>query len=338
MLLIKYLLYFFVMQPKINKTVLMSGADYFDDSQAINAFMDSAKYVNRPRAIHEHFLLRIFLEQVGITVVQVSPPVDCQDGVYTANWALVRGEKAIMANLPNVRQGELATAERVLKGLGKKIYKPPKGLRFSGQGDGLACGNYLFMNHGYRSDLEMHQFVADTLGYEVISLQTVPLTDDQGKPVINAVSGWPDSYFYDIDLALSVLKGPQEHCTHRAQALDDSTLSRRGPEGAVSEYGDVSTAAEKRADAKEASGATSSAGRQADCPECRGLIAWCPEAFTPESRAKLTAFDAVDKIEVSLEEAMNAFACNLLSTGDAVVMSAHAPKLRADVEAHGLIN
>lgn len=268
------------MQTKINKTVLMSGADYFDDSQAINAFMDSSKSVNRPRAIHEHFLLKIYLEQVGITVVQVSPPPDCQDGVYTANWALVRGDKAVMASLPNVRKDEEPAAERVLRGLGKKIYRVPDGLKFSGQGDGLACGNYLFMNHGYRTDLAVHSFVADTLDYEVISLQTVPLTNEEGWPVVNTVSGWPDSYFYDIDLALSVLRGPTAH--------------------------------EK------------------------GLIAWCPEAFMPESREKLRQFDGVEKIEVSLEEAVTAFACNLVSTGETVVMSAHAPHLRTAVEAHGL--
>ncbi|QQS19000.1 hypothetical protein IPL68_03025 [Candidatus Saccharibacteria bacterium] len=54
----------------------------------------------------------------------------------------------------------------------------------------------------------MHSFLAVTLGYETISLQTIPLFDASGKPALNAVSGWADSYFYDLDLALSVLKFP----------------------------------------------------------------------------------------------------------------------------------
>jgi N-dimethylarginine dimethylaminohydrolase len=44
----------------------------------------------------------------------------------------------------------------------------------------------------------------------------------------------------------------------------------------------------------------------------------------------------LDKIEVSLDEAQNHFACNLVSTGKTVVMSNSAPKLKAAIEAKGL--
>lgn len=268
------------MSAQINKTVLMSGADFFDNAAAINAFMDDSVAINRERATEEHFLLRIYLEQAGIGIIQVPPPENCQDGVYTANWAVVRGGDAIMASLPNVRAAEVPHAERALRELGFKIHHVPDGLRFSGQGDALACGDYLFMNHGYRTDQAVHEFVGATLGYEVLSLQTIPLLDKNGTSVINAASGWPDSYFYDIDLALSILRGPS--------------------------------------------------GKQ------KGLIAWCPAAFTPKSRRILGDFEGVEKIEVTLEEAKEAFACNLLSTGETVVMSAHAPNLRAAIESRGL--
>ncbi len=275
------------MAAQINKTVLMSGADYFSTEEAINAFMDSSLSVDRARATEEHLRLKTYLEQVGIDVIQVPPPDGCQDGVYTANWALVRDDQAVMASLPSVRQPEVPYAERKLRDMGIRTHHVPKGLKFSGQGDALACGNYLFMNHGYRTDLPVHKFVAQTLGYEVISLQTVPLTDSRGAPVVNTVSGWPDSYFYDIDLALSIIRAPCE-----------------------------------RLDLSQNSG-------------CRGLIAWCPEAFTPESQKTLHEFDGVDKIEVSLEEAKDAFACNLVSTGETVIMRAYAPQLRAELEARG---
>ena len=85
------------------------------------------------------------------------------------------------------------------------------------------------------------------------------------RPVTNVVSGWPDSYWYDIDLTLAVLREP------------DSTG--------------------------------------------RGLIAYCPEAFTPESRELLAGLDTVDTIEIAEQEASEAFACNLVSTGTTVVMS-----------------
>ncbi len=264
----------------LNHTVLMSGADYFDDAAAINPFMDASVAIDRDQAAVEHDAIRTALHKAGIQVIKVAPPADCQDGVYTANWALVRGKKAVMASLPNARKGEEAYAEQVLKDLGKQIYHVPAGLKFSGQGDALPCGDYLFCGSGYRSDPEAQEFAAKTLGYERIQLRAVPKVGGLfRKPVINASSGWPDSFFYDIDLALSVLRGPTE----------------TEP----------------------------------------GLIAWCPEAFTTESQHTLRDFDGVDKIEVSLAEAKKAFACNLVSTGKVVIMSAHAPNFTAELKRHG---
>ena len=268
------------MQEQINKTVLMSGAKYFDDGHAINPFMGISEGIVLAEAIAEHTTLKQTLESLGVTVVTTAPPPHLQDGVYTANWALVRGYKAVLSSLPPSRRGEQRYAEEALKQLGKRVYTVPNDRRFSGQGDALPCGNYLFCGSGYRTDPEVHQYLADTLGYEVISLRTIPQLDEAGNPVTNPVSGWADSYFYDLDLALSVLRFPT--------------------------------------------------------PEQKGLIAWCPEAFTLESRTRLANFDGVEKIEVSFAEAKEAFACNLVSTGSTVVMSANAPELRAAIEAHGL--
>lgn len=266
--------------PKINQTVLMSGVQYFDDAAPINPFMGDASPINLQTAQQEHDAIKHALETAGIKVIEVDPPENCQDGVYTANWALVRGDTAVLASLPNARKAEEAYAAEILASLGKKVVRVPDGLKCSGQGDALPCGNFLFAGSGYRSDPAAQSFAADTLGFELVQLQTIPLTDSSGTPVINAFSGWPDSFFYDIDLALSVLRPP--------------------------------TATEK------------------------GLIAWCPNAFMPQSQELLRNFNAVDKIEVSLTEAKGAFACNLVSTGETVIMSAHAPLFRAAIEAHGL--
>lgn len=262
------------MPARINQTVLMSGADFFDDSAQINPYYGQAHSIDRAKAKAEHSSIQAALESAGVKVIKVDPPKDCQDGVYTANWALVRGNKAVLSTLPSARKAEEPYAERILRDLGKEIYRVPSSLHFSGQGDALPCGNYLFAGSGYRTDPAAHQFVAETLGYEVISLQAIPKLNWLRRPVKNKSSGWPDSFFYDIDLAVSILR-------------DD-------------------------------------------------LIAWCPEALLPSSQAKIRALTDVDKIEVSLDEATKAFACNLISTGETVIMSASAHKLKADVEAHGL--
>ncbi len=257
----------------------MSSARYFSTEQAINPYYTQGT-VNISQAEAEHAEIRQCFESAGIGVVIVDAPSTSQDGVYTANWALVRGNKAVLARLPNARKTEENWAATRLAEQGIEVLRVPEPYKFSGQGDSLPCGNYLFCGSGYRSDPEAQAFAAETLGYERIQLRAVPSLDSAGNEVINATSGWPDSFYYDIDLALAVIKGPSE--------------------------------TEK------------------------GLIAYCPEAFTPESRELLEQFDGVDKIIVSEEEAKQGFACNLVSTGEAVVMSAHAPQLRAELENRGL--
>jgi len=257
----------------------MSGVEWFDDTAAINPFIDASVAINREKAQIEHDAIRAALESAGVEVIKVPAPEHCQDGVYTANWALVRGDKAVLASLPNARKQEETYAEHRLHELGKTVLHVPEKLRFSGQGDALPCGDYLFTGRGYRSDDAAQQFAADTLGYTRVALQTVPQMDEYGQAVINTASGWPDSFFYDIDLALAVLRNP--------------------------------------------------AGGK------KGLIAWCPEAFTHESQKKLRAFEEVDKIEVSLQEAREAFACNLVSTGETVVMSNRSPMFQTALEERG---
>jgi N-dimethylarginine dimethylaminohydrolase len=257
----------------------MSDANNFSTEQPINPYYHQDP-IDCDYAAKEHTNICRLLTESGVKVTTVPSPINCQDGVYTANWALIRGDKAVLARLPNARQNEEAYAEQVLKSLGKQVIHIPDGLKFSGQGDALACGDYLFCGSGYRSDAVAQKFAADMLGYKLIQLQAVPQLDSDGQVIINQASGWPDSFFYDIDMAIAIIKAPSD--------------------GA------------------------------------KGLIAYCPEAFTPESQELLANFDAVDKIEVLLNEAINAFATNLVSTGETVIMSAHAPQLASNLRNHGL--
>jgi len=265
---------------RINQTVLMSSARFFSNEQQINPYYGDHT-VDLEAAIAEHEGLKAMLQQAGIEVTQVDAPSDSQDGVYTANWALIRGSKAVLARLPDARKSEEDWAEAQLRRLGVEVVRVPEDWHFSGQGDSLPCGEYLFAGQGYRSDPRAQIFAADTLGYELVQLRTVPLLDEAGQPVTNASSGWPDSFYYDLDLALSVV---------------------RPPEGST-----------------------------------KGILAFCPQAFSSDSVDKLRSLSEVfELIEVSEDEATKAFACNLVSTGSTVIMSANAPRLKADLESRGL--
>ena len=190
--------------PKFNHTVVMSGVDYFDDSAPINPLMTQSAPIDLREAATEHKHIGKALEAAGVKVHHIAPPSDSQDGVFTANWALVRGDTAVMARLPNARKAEESYAANVLESFGKKIVWLPDTIeKFSGQGDALPCGDYLFCGSGYRSDIEAQEFAASTLGYQRIQLRTKPWLDSTGKPVINAYSGFPDSFYYDLDLAIN---------------------------------------------------------------------------------------------------------------------------------------
>lgn len=265
----------------INRTLLMSDALHFSAEQPINPYYYDSK-TDTEKAQREHDAIREAFTQAGVEVITTPSPSTSQDGVYTANWGLVHGDTVVLSRLPNVRKTEEAHARRVLEDLGKKVVLVPEGLRFSGQGDALPFGNYLFCGMGYRSDEAAQKFAAETLGFTRIQLQTIPQRDTEGNPVINPVSGWEDSFYYDLDLALSILREPT-----------------------------------------------------AVTP---GLIAYCREAFTEESQQILENLprDTFETILISEEEAREAFAANLVSTGETVIMSSTAPELKAEIEKHGL--
>lgn len=257
----------------LNQHLLVSGAEYFSDTFKINPYYsDSA--INLDKAIEEHTLIVDCFKKAGIKVTQVKPPKNSQDGVYTANWAVVKDGVAIMSHLPEARKTEEPYAEKILQNLELKTIHVPNNLLFSGQGDCLICGKYIFAGSGYRSDIAAQNFVAKTFGLKLIQLHTIPQLSTSGQPYINPATNHADSFFYDLDLSLSIIS---ENC-----------------------------------------------------------IAYCPDAFDKESRKKLAAITDIEKIIIDYDEAVNGFACNLVSTGKTAIMSDHAPKLQKALEEKGI--
>lgn len=196
--------------PLINRSVLMSDTDNYEGVIELNLYSDENIQPDKNLAKIEHDAFGDALRKVGISVLKRRSAKGCQDSVYTANWAFCRGDVAVMAKLPNARHAEERHAERILWGLGKKTIHPPLSIeRYSGQGDTLLCGNVLFVGSGYRTDPEMAEYLQHLWpDYTVVPVQTVPKLDDDGEPVINKVSGWEDSEFYDIDLAIGIIRPP----------------------------------------------------------------------------------------------------------------------------------
>ena len=188
----------------INSTVIVSDAKFFADDFKINPYYSDTP-INPSKAQQEHHLIVESFKQAGIKVIQVPAPPHCQDGVYTANWALVKDRRAIISRLPKARQEEEAYARKILQEQGITTIEAPEHCLFSGQGDNLICGNYLLSGSGYRSDPIAQQFAAQTFGLELIQLHTIPQLNSHQQPHINPATNHVDSFFYDIDLALAII-------------------------------------------------------------------------------------------------------------------------------------
>ena len=188
----------------INQKLLVSGADYFADTYEINPYY-TQKSIDVEKAKAEHAAILNCFKEAGIELVKVDPPKDCQDGVYTANWALVKDGVAVMSRLPEARKAEEPCAKAELEKLGIKTIEVPGDHLFSGQGDSLICGKYLFAGRGYRSDPEAQQFAAETFGLELVQVHALPQLNDDGSEHINPFTNHADSFWYDIDLAISVI-------------------------------------------------------------------------------------------------------------------------------------
>ncbi len=188
----------------INQRLLVSGADYFADTYEINPYYTDNK-IDVTKAMSEHTAILACFKEAGIELIKVDPPKDCQDGVYTANWALVKDGIAVMSRLPEARKAEEAYAKQCLTEQGIKCIDVPGNYLFSGQGDSLRCGKYLIGGCGYRSDPEAQQFAADTLGLKLIQLHAKPQLNADGTPHINPYTHHADSFWYDLDLALSII-------------------------------------------------------------------------------------------------------------------------------------
>ena len=207
----------------INQKLLVSGADFFADEFEINPYYTDNS-IDVEKAMAEHAEIVDCFKQAGIEVIQVKPPKDCQDGVYTANWALVKDGVAVMSRLPEARKGEEAYAKEQLEKLGIKCLDVPDDYLFSGQGDSLRCGDYLFAGRGYRSDPEAQRFAANALGLNLIQLHTKPQLNDDGTDHINPFTNHADSFWYDLDLALAII---DEHTiAYCPEAFDDESRQK----------------------------------------------------------------------------------------------------------------
>jgi len=157
-------------QPQI----LMCPPDFYGIHYEINPWMNTARQADHPTAVDEWNALRQLIEAAGASVSLLDPIDGLPDLVFTANAAMIFGQRAILAHFRHPqRQGEEPHNRRWLADHGFEVLDPPANLNFEGAGDALFCGDTLYAGYRMRSDAAGQQAIGRTLGVRVIPVELI---------------------------------------------------------------------------------------------------------------------------------------------------------------------
>lgn len=154
--------------------ILMCRPEFFGIEYEINPWMHVAVAVDRATAMRQWQALQETYEQRGEEIHYVDPVSGLPDMVFTANAAVVWGDRAVISSFRHPeRQGEEPIWHRTLAGLGYDVHDIPAGLAHEGAGDALFFGEHLLQAWGFRTDEAAHAEVSRVLDVESTSVQLV---------------------------------------------------------------------------------------------------------------------------------------------------------------------
>lgn len=188
----------------MNRHLLVSDAKNFRVDYEINPYMHTELQPDSVAALAEHGAIVAAHRAAGRTVEHLASAPECPDMVFTANAAVVRGDRAVLGNPPPERKAEVPYFQDWLAQRGFDVVELP--YAFSGQGDALAFGDLLLVGHGQRTDEEALPALAAELDYEVVPLSTT------------------GPRWYDLDLAVGVVD--HQTLAFCPEALDSISQNR----------------------------------------------------------------------------------------------------------------
>ncbi|MGS2618267.1 dimethylarginine dimethylaminohydrolase family protein [Micromonospora sp. LZ34] len=189
----------------MNKALLVSDAAHFRVDYEINPYMHTDVQPDQAAAVAEHETIIVAHLTAGRRIEYLPSAPECPDMVFTANAAVVRGDRAVLGAPPPERKAEMPYFQEWLINHDYEVLEAP--YPFSGQGDALACGDLLLAGYGQRTDRRIHAVLARELDYQVVPLRTV------------------SPRWYDLDLAVGVVQ-PGRTLAYCPEALDDPSRHR----------------------------------------------------------------------------------------------------------------
>ncbi|GAA2580386.1 dimethylarginine dimethylaminohydrolase family protein [Dactylosporangium fulvum] len=189
----------------MNSALLVCDPAHFRIDYEINPYMHTEMQPDQDAATAEHASIVVAHLVAGRRVEYMIAAPECPDMVFTANAALIRGDRAVLGYPPPERKAEMPYFQEWLAGRDYDVIEAS--YPFSGQGDALVCGDLLLAGYGQRTDPRMHAVLARELSYDVVPLRTV------------------SSRWYDLDLAVAVVDHSRT-LAYCPQALDDPSCQR----------------------------------------------------------------------------------------------------------------
>jgi N-dimethylarginine dimethylaminohydrolase len=154
--------------------ILMCPPDHYGIEYEINPWMDTERQADHALAALQWNGLRSLIEAAGARVSLIEPVAGLPDLVFTANAAMIFGNKALLSRFRyRQRQGEEPYNRRWLAEHGFEIVDVPEHFSFEGAGDALFCGDTLFAGYRMRSDAAGHQAIGRMLGVRVIPVELI---------------------------------------------------------------------------------------------------------------------------------------------------------------------
>lgn len=195
--------------------ILMCPPDHFELDYVINPWMDGHDgSLDRARARTQWDRLRAALAECA-EVELLEPQPGLPDLVFTANAGFVYGNRAVPSHfMPHERRPEEPHLRAYFEARGFDVKVLPDNVAFEGAGDALIDrgGPWLWVGHGFRTELEAHDYLRRWFDLEVVSIRLV------------------DPRFYHIDTCLCPLEGG--YLLYHPPAFDEASraeIERRVP-------------------------------------------------------------------------------------------------------------
>lgn len=153
--------------------ILMCSPEHYGIKYEINPWMNIDVQSDNKKAKEQwQNLYKILKDDLKADVRLVEPREDVPDMVFTANAAVMYGNKAIIAKFKfPQRQPEEKYFADWFKENGYEVITLPDGMAFEGAGDALYLDGVLYSGYVPRSDISAHTYIADLLKIPVISME-----------------------------------------------------------------------------------------------------------------------------------------------------------------------